>query len=274
MLKTMQPALSTRFRQRAFTLIELALVLVILGLLMGGIVGGQALLKAAALGKTIRFQTNMKSTVTAFRDKYMAIPGDMPNATSFWDRSNLVVMNCAADPGTAAATGTCNGGGDGYITYATAMPAESALFIHHLSLAGMDSTALAAGYSFPTAPTSYYQTPGMTQAYSYAGGSGPYADPYFSPLSSSSMARGIALHTAGMCSGAPKAAVITAEDAYAIDRKIDDGKPTKGLFIAMDGSTDTDCSAYQECINPLDTSSYSVTGIDKACRFMFLLIPR
>jgi prepilin-type N-terminal cleavage/methylation domain-containing protein len=69
--------------QRGFSLVELSIVLVILGLLTGGILAGQSLIRAAEL-RSITTQFNQYVSATqSFRDKYMALPGDMPNATRF-----------------------------------------------------------------------------------------------------------------------------------------------------------------------------------------------
>jgi prepilin-type N-terminal cleavage/methylation domain-containing protein len=62
--------------QKGFTLIELAIVLVILGLLAGGILVGQDLIKAASLQKSITKLSDTESAANTFRVKYNAIPGD------------------------------------------------------------------------------------------------------------------------------------------------------------------------------------------------------
>lgn len=94
---------------RAFSLVELSIVLVILGLLTGGILAGQSLINAAEMR---RLTTELPRTVTAihtFRDKYMALPGDMTNAFNFWGAT----AGCTnALVSTAPYTG-CNGNGNG-----------------------------------------------------------------------------------------------------------------------------------------------------------------
>lgn len=68
----------------AFSLVELSIVLVILGLLVGGVLAGQSLIRAAELRSVSTDFTRYSTAIYAFRDKYFALPGDMTNATSFW----------------------------------------------------------------------------------------------------------------------------------------------------------------------------------------------
>lgn len=65
---------------RAFSLVELSIVLVILGLLTGGILTGQSLIESATMRRQLADIATLQSATLSFRDKYMAIPGDMPIA--------------------------------------------------------------------------------------------------------------------------------------------------------------------------------------------------
>ena len=79
---TMKPTLQrTRY---GFSLVELSIVLVILGLLVGGVLTGQSLIRAAELRSVSTEYSRYVASVHTFRDKYFALPGDMTNATQFW----------------------------------------------------------------------------------------------------------------------------------------------------------------------------------------------
>jgi len=64
--------------RRGFTLIELSIVLVIIGLIVGGILVGQDLIHAATLKSQITQIDKFKVAVNTFQGKYNALPGDIP----------------------------------------------------------------------------------------------------------------------------------------------------------------------------------------------------
>lgn len=96
--------------RKGFSLVELSIVLVILGLLTGGILAGQSLIRAAELRSASTEYQRYTAAIYAFRDRYMAFPGDMPNATKFWGEAAAGAA-CATTQGTG--TQTCNGNGNG-----------------------------------------------------------------------------------------------------------------------------------------------------------------
>jgi len=100
-----------QLRQRGFTLVEIAIVLVIIGLLLGGVLKGQGLIDSARVKNIIQQSTSLTAAVNAYQDKFRALPGDDPQGT------------------THAPGATGNGNGDGQI-------AEYQLAPQHLALAG------------------------------------------------------------------------------------------------------------------------------------------
>ncbi|PZP86195.1 MAG: hypothetical protein DI582_03525 [Azospirillum brasilense] len=138
--------------QSAFSLVELSIVLVILGLLTGGIIGGQSLIRSAELRSVATEYADLISVTQGFRDKYMALPGDMRNATSFWGLERVgggaQQATCVNNAGAAYAstenyaTGACDGNGDGRISHTNVQGAdEMSQFWQHLYMAGLKPQA-------------------------------------------------------------------------------------------------------------------------------------
>lgn len=99
--------------QRGFTLIELSVVLVILGLITGGIVIGQSLLRTAEI-KAINIDLRKYVTaITTFQTRFEALPGDMANATTYWGALSTNATTCRNTATPNGSTLTCNGDGDG-----------------------------------------------------------------------------------------------------------------------------------------------------------------
>ena len=64
-------------KQQGFTLVEIAIVLVIIGLLLGGILRGQELIQGARVRNIIDQQNGIKAAFFGFQDRYRGIPGDL-----------------------------------------------------------------------------------------------------------------------------------------------------------------------------------------------------
>jgi prepilin-type N-terminal cleavage/methylation domain-containing protein len=100
-------------RRHAFSLVELSIVLVILGLLAGGVISGQSLIRAAELQSISTDYARYMTAALTFQDKYFTIPGDMPNATKFWSER---VAGHAGDltyhQTINTTNGTCDGDGN------------------------------------------------------------------------------------------------------------------------------------------------------------------
>jgi prepilin-type N-terminal cleavage/methylation domain-containing protein len=126
--------------RHGFSLVELSIVLVILGLLTGGILTGKSLIRASELrGVTTEYQRYITATRT-FRDRYFALPGDLRDATRFWSRMNGnadCVTNSSAPIVTS--TGVCDGDGNSVLDVATAAGAagERHQYWRHLAQAGL-----------------------------------------------------------------------------------------------------------------------------------------
>ena len=122
--------------RKGFSLVELSIVLVILGLLVGGVLSGQSLIRAAELRSVSNDLSRYAAAAQTFRDKYFAIPGDMPNATSFWGSAGGANNDAACQAAQTTAAATCNGDGNGDLLNNNG-ESEPYLFWKHLANAGL-----------------------------------------------------------------------------------------------------------------------------------------
>src|SRR5690349_13016648 len=66
--------------QKGFTLVEIAIVLVIIGLLLGGILKGQEMITQAKIKNVIADVSGVSAAMYGYQDRYKALPGDDKNA--------------------------------------------------------------------------------------------------------------------------------------------------------------------------------------------------
>ena len=71
-------------KQQGFTLVEIAIVLVIIGLLLGGILKGQEMITQAKIKNVVADFSGISAAYYGYQDRYRAIPGDDPNAATRW----------------------------------------------------------------------------------------------------------------------------------------------------------------------------------------------
>lgn len=130
---------------RAFSLVELSIVLVILGLLVGGILAGKSLIRSSEIRKHVSEMDKFQTAYNGFKGRYFQMPGDITIATSIWS-----TPVCGVE-------GACNGNGDGYIGNAT----ESRQVWLQLERAGLwpghyrgtyRTTGVTANYDVPASP--------------------------------------------------------------------------------------------------------------------------
>jgi len=108
-------------KSRGFTLVELSIVIVLIGLIVSGIIGAQSLMVQAKLQKQIAKFKNYEVAYNAFKLTYDGIPGDFNSANAYW--------------------GVLDGDGNGRITHdgqgASNVNRENLKFFLHLSQAGL-----------------------------------------------------------------------------------------------------------------------------------------
>jgi len=241
-------------KNAAFTLVELSIVIIIIGLLVAGIVIGRSMIRSAELRSVIAESASYTQAIASFRDKYQALPGDFSNASSVW-------------------SGVTNGNGDGLITQNVAAVRVDEQFLAWQQLAKAEmikgsytGTAGAAGVR-DRMPGSNIPQAQLTNAgwglisVTLADIAGSYITiPYTAP----DLPPNHVLWLGGRSvSGTvdSQAPVLTPSEALEIDQKTDDSLPGSGKVIAQaNGSTGT-CSS--------SATAYNVSGSGNLCALVF-----
>jgi prepilin-type N-terminal cleavage/methylation domain-containing protein len=255
-----------------FSLIELAIVLVILGLLVGGIMTGQSLIRAAELRSVTADLQRYQASLFTFRDKYLALPGDMRNATQFWG----TMTNCGIANPSGTGTQTCNGNGDGFITDGSpAQTGERFTFWQHMANAGFiggtytgiaGPNTLFHGIIGQNVPRSRIRDAGFSFDYSPWPTGGAWDFPrtsnhrfWFGTQPPNNQSNGAALRPI---------------EAWNIDIKLDNGVAGKGRIMPWRSDVNPGCSTSDITLNPSEDAAqavYQVTNNEITCALMFYI---
>ncbi len=98
-----------------FSLLELMVVTVIIGLVIGGITAGTSLIRGAEIKQYGVAATHYSNALHQFVDEFHALPGDMDKAEDYWGSGTC--PGTSSQPSTGLAT--CDGNGNGQIEYGT-----------------------------------------------------------------------------------------------------------------------------------------------------------
>lgn len=246
---------------RGFSLVELSIVLVILGLLTGGILSGQSLIRAAEIRSLATQYGQHVAAIHSFSDKYMALPGDMREATRFWGKDNT---NCPGHTGTTAADGVCNGDGNGSVLLVTggagSTTQEAFQFWRHLAKAGLVEGSYTGIAGAARSSESVFGVNVPHARISNAGwGVRDYGSTAAAHFALSSLGNHLAVGRLDG-SGWPHEAALRPEEAWNIDTKMDDGKPARGRVFAPQWQNCTTATARTEL-----TAEYNVSDSTLRC---------
>jgi len=241
-------------RIRAFTLVEMSIVLSIIALLIAVVTNANQMIKQSKVQSTIVKMKKYAEAYHSFKLQYDAYPGDMSNASTYWSATQN-------GDGDKKIEKVCSGGPNNI---------ESFLGLKHLSLAklikgsftglgvtsGSENEKTVIGTNvdaFPldgTAATIYF----IEDFTHYSGASTVNINKHILMVGGP--------HS--QCSTTDTKKIIP-EDAYAIDKKLDDTVPSTGIIMA--GATAHDCAES----NGSGGSRYNLDNIGQECAVFYHL---
>lgn len=245
-------------QNKGFTLVELAIVLTIIGLLIGGVLKGQEMIKNAKVEATIAQVNGYLAAITTFKDKQDNWPGD-------FSKAQTRLPNCSTS------TYCSNGDGNGRIgTTVTngelltdvSTGVENVNFWKHLALAdlitGVEPSANPASPAWgKTHPAS-----------KFAGGFQVFFANAVNTAASSDRYNGHFMRLQSPVTGTPNLASgqnpISPHLAAIIDRKMDDGFPGTGWVMSDDTGT-------SDCDGGVGNAAYDQTVVRNNCVMYFYL---
>jgi prepilin-type N-terminal cleavage/methylation domain-containing protein len=222
-----------------FTLIELSIVLVIIGLLVGGILVGRDLIKAAEIRSQISQFQQIETAHNTFKQKYNCMAGDCPQTSALF-------------PQITGLDG--NGNGQVECWYGGATVDECRSYFYSFVLAGLMAGSQTYIDSYAK---EYYKGKMRDNSTIYVN----YTDIYERMSNQSA----VFVHLIITNSPAANGAVITSEDAYQIDVKIDDGKAGSGKVYGINGGKNPP-TTYLPCIA---SGEYDLTKKGINCEIMY-----
>ncbi len=234
-------------KKSAFSLIELSIVLIIIGLLIAGVTGGASLIKSSELRAVMNEARGFQTAVNAFYTQFDALPGDYA---------------------TAIGSNTAAGDADGYIEFHNGTRSESANAWNMLKntggIDGISTAALTADVTFKSdgtgsAPASKIKGAGWIFSHDTNSSASPGDNVVIltgGSITAASSATDI--DSSSSTSALVKIALVPA-DALSIDSKLDDGVANTGKIKAVNPTSSTCSSA----------GTYTTTTTTKQCALSF-----
>lgn len=243
-----------------FTLVELSIVIVVIGLLVGGVLAGQSLIRNTTLNRIARDLEQFETATSQFNQQYNGLPGDLLTATKYWGSAGGTGDDSTCQSTVTNDARTCNGNGDKAIGFPIGtnyyMRNEQFRAWQQLSNAGL----IAGKFTGVSSNTSNFNGVDMTKNASpfrgdsklgyviaYLQGAGAFDANYYFGGGGNMILFGSFPYNSWILSPAPS---MSPEEMYLLDAKRDDGNPTKGKIRATKspyspGCTTSDTSSAQ-----------------------------
>lgn len=225
-------------KNTGFTLVELAISLMVIGLLIGGVLKGAEVVENARVNKVVRQLQSFSAATTDFMNQYGSLPGDMMT-------SSTRLPGCTTSPCNVAGNGDGEIGGLVGGAWVGSTTAEYNTYFYHLQAAGylavdpmtVAGTAITNAMKMPINDGFYYSR-------AIAVGIAPDTTaPMQSLMLTRLMSSPAGFTTPWLDGNGP----VTPAQAAQIDRKIDNGSPITGSVVAYSGGTYcTDGTIYRE----------------------------
>jgi prepilin-type N-terminal cleavage/methylation domain-containing protein len=246
-------------RRAAFTLIELSIVLVIIGLLVGGLAGLRSYTRNAQLTTVMNESKILISAYNQFQTRYNAVPGDYATASAAW--------SAAANGDGNGVIRACSGGG------CTQQPLERYYAFEHLALGGFiqgrytgdtnggtDQAAIGVNVQGSSMEKVAFLFDHPDAADGVVSSDALYFDGMYPNI----------LRIAGLNDNAtsiPDVPFLTGKQALQIDEKFDDGTPGKGSIVTPKSSGLANCAS-----SDVTASATYVTTTDTKTCYLFVRI--
>ncbi len=268
-------------KNSGFTILEIAIVFIIVGLIVGGIVQGMSMIRQSEMQRLITDISDLTNATSQFVDKYGSMPGDMPNATTVWGRADGgadVTQNCAnpdTDINPSDPLATCNGNGNNriadYDLPVANRNSEAYRFWQHLSNAGLITGKYTGIGGTEFASPWKNAIPGENVMGSAISGLGFFIreKQLGQECNAGSGWTGLDttiyknfMHIGGITPNSyPWKKIFTPEEVNSVDLKIDDGKPGLGNIVVI-------CPINCATSTDTETAEYANATDDKKCTMM------
>lgn len=255
--------------REGFTLIELAIVLVVIGIIIGSIFVGQGMIRDSQLKGVISEITRYKSAINAFHEEYHGIPGDIPNATGFWGVAggNGTGLDTACYDALGSGTATCNGNDDGFISWNNGIPSsgvrEDLRAWQHLYNAALIENKVTGTHTGTGGTCGFCVSLGVNIPRSKLNGAGyslanlgtQTGNPQWYDASYGNV----------LFFGTPTSytvgGILKGDEASLMDSKMDDGSPSSGRIVAWKSSINPGCTTTDVSA----TAAYNATNNNPVC---------